>query len=116
MLESSYSDFKQRKETEEQIKRREEEEQLNKFKRDLEIEAEEKRQRKEEYLHYGECLRNQMTMKEAKQMVYEEQVRALKTSDPREREEIIRRLKEKIKMIVKCKRCQRVISQRIIEV
>jgi hypothetical protein len=43
-------------------------------------------------------------------MIIEEQYRALKATDPREREEIMRRLKEKIRKIVKCKRCLRVIS------
>lgn len=55
-------------------------------------------------------------MDKAKKLVEEEQRRAMLTSDPKERAEIIRRLKEKIRMIVKCKNCQRVISQRIVEV
>lgn len=64
----------------------------------------------------GECLKNQITLDKAKRMVEEEQRRAMATSDVREREEILARLKEKIRRIVKCKRCQRIISSRIIEI
>ena len=44
-------------------------------------------------------------MDRAKKLVEEEQRKAMETNDPRERSEIIRRLKEKIKQIVRCQRC-----------
>jgi len=82
----------------------------------LQQEQEEKERRKQQETSYGECLKNQATMDKAKRLVEEEQRRALLTNDPKERQEIIKRLREKIKQIVKCKNCQRIISQRIIEV
>lgn len=59
-------------------------------------------------VNHGEHVKNQIG--EAKKLIIEEQYKALKTSDPREREEIMKRLREKIRKIVKCKRCLRVIS------
>ncbi len=44
-------------------------------------------------------------MDKAKKLVEEEQRKAMLTSDPKERAEIIRRLKEKIKKIVQCRNC-----------
>ena len=87
-----------------------------KFERDLELESEENRRRKEKQEYNGECLKNQITLDKAKRMVEEEQRKAMATNDPKEREEILRKLKEKIRKIVKCQRCQRIISSRIIEV
>ena len=89
---------------------------MTKFKKDLEEERDEMRQRRDEKVSHGDCLKNQMTMDKAKKLVEEEQRKAMLTSDPKERAEIIRRLKEKIKMIVQCRNCSRIISQRIIEV
>jgi hypothetical protein len=105
MLESSLKDFQQRKEEESTLNRMDDFMQVTKFKKDLEDEKEEKRQRREENMSHGDCLKNQMTMDKAKKLVEEEQRRAMLTSDPKERAEIIRRLKEKIKMIVKCRNC-----------
>ena len=105
MLESSLNDFKQRKEEESTVNRMDDFMQVTKFKKDLEDEKDEKRQRREENVSHGDCLKNQMTMDKAKKLVEEEQRRAMLTSDPKERAEIIRRLKEKIKMIVKCRNC-----------
>jgi len=44
-----------------------------------------------------------------------EKARANMCEDPKEREEILRRLREKIRKIVKCKNCFRIMSTRIIQ-
>ena len=69
---------------------------------------------KEDERYNGECLRNQATMEKAKRMIEREQERAMKTKDPKERAEIIKRLRDRIRKIVKCQRCHRIISSKIV--
>ena len=72
LLESSYSDYRKRKDEEMSYKQREEFELKMKFERDLKEESEEKRRRREMQEYNGECLKNQITMDKAKKMVEEE--------------------------------------------
>jgi len=64
--------------------------------------------------HYNECLKDQITMRQAKELIEKEKRRAMQTDDPKEREQILKDLRDKIRKIVKCKRCFRVISERIV--
>lgn len=72
MLESSYADFTQRKEEENRTKKKEDYEQVIKFNMDLEIEKQEKQNRRNDNVSHGECLKNQITMDKAKKLVEEE--------------------------------------------
>jgi len=53
MLESGYKDYRERKDMEESTRKREDYEQVCKFQRDLELEKDEKRARKEDFLSHG---------------------------------------------------------------
>jgi hypothetical protein len=58
--------------------------------------------RREEKVSHGQCLKDQLTMDKARKLVEDEQRRARLTDDSKMRAEIIERLREKLKILVKC--------------